>query len=120
MFRSSNNYTANNLYKKYGKRTFNTTENITNHINNYSNDITNSYRMHKINNVRTRIIISTVTLLETEQVITTPMIHTIYPRITIYNITDNQYFTKKLNNTSNTTNNITRHNHNNYDNNVLK
>ena len=37
-----------------------------------------------------------------------------------FNTTDNQYFTKKINNTSNITNNITRHNHNNYEHNVIK
>ena len=36
------------------------------------------------------------------------------------NTTDNQYFTKKINYTSNITNNITRHNHNNYEHNVIK
>ena len=38
----------------------------------------------------------------------------------MFYITDNQYFTKKINNTSNITNNITRHNHNNYENNLIK
>ena len=36
------------------------------------------------------------------------------------NITDNNYYTKKINSTSNTTNSITRHNHNNYEHNVIK
>ena len=35
-------------------------------------------------------------------------------------ITGNQYFTKKIHNTSNNTNNITRHNHNNYEHNATK
>ena len=38
----------------------------------------------------------------------------------LYNVTDNQYFTKKNFNTSNITNNIKRHNHNNYEHNVIK
>ena len=38
----------------------------------------------------------------------------------LFNITDAQYFTKKNLNTSNITNNITRHNHNNYEHNVIK
>ena len=37
-----------------------------------------------------------------------------------FNTTDNQYFTKKINNTRNITNNITRHNHINYEHNVIK
>ena len=37
-----------------------------------------------------------------------------------FNTTDNQYLTKKIHNTSNITNNITRHNHNNYEHNVIK
>ena len=42
VFRSNNDYTGNNLYKKYDNRTFNNTNNITKHINNYSNDVTNN------------------------------------------------------------------------------
>ena len=37
----------------------------------------------------------------------------------LYNVTDNNYYTKKINNTSKITNNITRHNHN-YEHNVIK
>ena len=37
-----------------------------------------------------------------------------------FNTTDNQYFTKKINNTSTISNNITRHNYNNYEHNVIK
>ena len=37
-----------------------------------------------------------------------------------FNATDNQYFTKKTNNTSTISNNITRHNHNNYEHYVIK
>ena len=48
------------------------------------------------------------------------MIHTITSRIMIYNITDNLYFTKKINNTSDITNNITRHINNIYEHNVIK
>ena len=36
------------------------------------------------------------------------------------NTTDTQYFTKTINNTSDITNNITRHSHINYANNVIK
>ena len=38
----------------------------------------------------------------------------------LYNVTDNNYHAKKNFNTSNTTNNITIHNHNNYEHNVIK
>ena len=47
------------------------------------------------------------------------MIHTIWPRI-VYNVTDINYYTERNFNTSNVTNNITRHNHNNYEHNVIK
>ena len=47
----------------------------------------------------------------------TLMAHTIYD---LLSIADKQYFTKKINNTSNIANNITRHNHNNYEHNVIK
>ena len=48
------------------------------------------------------------------------MVHTIQLINNLLNTTDNQYFTKKIHNTSNITNNITRHNHNNYEHNVIK
>ena len=38
----------------------------------------------------------------------------------LYKVTDNNYYTKKNFNTSNITNNITRHSHNNYEHNVIK
>ena len=38
----------------------------------------------------------------------------------LFNITDNNYYAKKINNTSNITNTITKHNHNNYEHNVIK
>ena len=38
----------------------------------------------------------------------------------LFNIIDNNYYTKKNFNTNNITNNITRHNHNNYEHNVIK
>ena len=37
----------------------------------------------------------------------------------LYKVTDNNYYTKKNFNTSNATNNITRHNHRNYEHNVI-
>ena len=46
--------------------------------------------------------------------------YNITQNIDLYNVTDNNYYTKKMNNTSNITNNITRHNHNNYEHNVIK
>ena len=48
------------------------------------------------------------------------MIHTTYARIIVYSVTDNDCYTKKNFNTSKITNNITRHNHNNYEHNVIK
>ena len=38
----------------------------------------------------------------------------------LYGVTDNNYYSKRDFNTSNITNNITRHNHNNYEHNVIK
>ena len=50
------------------------------------------------------------------------MVHTcnITKNDTLFNTTDSQYFTKKMNNTSNVTNNITRRSHNNYENTFIK
>ena len=38
----------------------------------------------------------------------------------LVNFNDNNYFTKKIEHNNNITNNITRHNHNNYEHNVIK
>ena len=38
----------------------------------------------------------------------------------LVDFTDNTYFTKKIEHKHNTTNNITRHSHNNYEHNVIK
>ena len=52
----------------------------------------------------------------------TLMVHTIWLklRINLIHTTDNQYFTKRINNTSNITNDIRRHDHSNYEHNVIK
>ena len=38
----------------------------------------------------------------------------------LLNITDNNYYTKKREHTNSITNNITKHNHNNYERNIIK
>ena len=45
--------------------------------------------------------------------------HNISKADNTFNTTENQYFTKKMNSTSNLTNNTTGHNHNNYEHNVI-
>ena len=93
VFRNNNNYTENNLYKKYDNRTFNTAEDITKHINNYSNDITNNYKINKINNVK-----KTYYNFNDEIILNKPSnnyyndTYNITKNNNLFNITDNQFF----------------------------
>ena len=116
MFRSNNDYIENNVYKKYGNRTFNSTNNITKHINNHSNDVTNNHKITKTNIVKRTYynFNGDITLNKTSNKYPNGTYNIIKTNNT-FNTTDNQYFTKKINNTSNITNNTTRHNHNNYE-----
>ena len=59
-------------------------------------------------------------LLLTSIIQLTLMAHTIRKANNTFDTADNNHFTKKISNTSNITNNITRHNHNNCEHIVIK
>ena len=90
-------------------------------INNYSNDVTNNSNVNKITGVKKAYyhFNDDIALNKTNNN---------YPDGTyditkinnLVNFSDNNYFTKKMEHTNNITNNITRHNHNNYEHNVIK
>ena len=122
VFRRNNDYIGNNMYKKYDNITFNTTTNITTHINNYSNDVTNNYNIDKINAVTKTYynFNDDITLNKTSSTSYNDTCN-ITKHNNLFNITDNRcIFTKNNFNTHNITNTITRHNHNNYEHNVIK
>ena len=120
MFIINNGYIENNVYKEYGNRTFNNTNNTIKHINNYSNDVTDNYKIVKTNNIRTTFYSfnEAITLNKTSNTRSNGTYIIIQTNNT-FNTTDIQYFTQKINNTSNITNNITRHKHNNYEHNMI-
>ena len=99
----------------------NNTSNTTKHINNFSNDVTNGYNINKIQNLREPYYNSNdeITLNKTSNNYPNDTYNLIKTNDT-FNTADNHYFTKKIHNTSNITNNITRHNHNNYEHNVIQ
>ena len=120
-YKSQIDYIENNLYKKQDNRIFNHTSNITTHINNYSNDVTNSYNINKIQNLKKTYYNSAHgVFINKHNTINTSDTYSITADNSLYNVADGQYFTKENSNTSNITNTITRHNHNNYEHNVLK
>ena len=121
VFRHNNDYIENNLYKKYDNRTVNNTNNITKHINNHSNDVTNNYRINKINNVKKSYFNfnDDITLNKTSTTYSNDT-YNITKNNKLFNINDKNYYTKKINNTSNITNNITRHIHDNHEHIVTK
>jgi hypothetical protein len=120
-YKSQIDYIENNLYKKQDNRTFNNTNHIYKHINNYSNDVSNNYKINKVSNVKkTYYNFTNDVVINKHSTINSNDTYNITKNNSSYNVTDNQYFTKKNFNTSNITNNITRHNHNNYEHNVIK
>ena len=120
-YKSQIDYIGNNLYKNRDNIIFNNTNNITKHINNYSNEVTNNYKINKIQNLnKTYYNSQHDAFINKHNTINANDTYNITKNNSLCNVTDNQYFTKKNFNTSNITNNITRHDHNNYEHNVIK
>ena len=99
-------YVENNLYKKQGDRTFNNT-NIRKHINQCSTDVFNNYKTNKTHNAKNAyynynndVFINTHNTMDTNGT---------------YNITRIIVYIMLL-----IIINVTRHNHNNYEHNVIK
>ena len=108
-------------YKKQGNIIFNNTNNLTKHINNYGNDVTNNYKVHKVSHVKkTYYNFTNDVVINKHNTINTYDAYNITKNNNLFNTTDNDYYTKKNFNTSNITNNITRHSHNNYEHNAIK
>ena len=91
------------------------------HINQYSIDVFNNYKINKKHNVKkTYYNFTNDVAINEHNTINANGTYNLIKIIDLLNITDNNYYTKKNFNTSNITNNITRHNHNNYEHNVIK
>ena len=114
-------YIENNLYKKQDNIIFNNTNNIHKHINLHSNDVTKNYKINKVSNIKkTYYNFTNDVLINKHNTINTDDTYNITKNNNLSNIIDNNYYTKNMFNTSNITNNIKRHNHNNYEQNVIK
>ena len=96
MFRNSDGYIGNDVYKTYANRTFNNTNTIIKHINNHSNDVINNYKMDKINNVKQTYcnFNDDITLNKTHDKYSNDT-YNVFQTGNTFNTTDNQYFTKK-------------------------
>ena len=119
-YKSQVGYVGSNLYKRYDNRTFNNTNTIYKHISQYSTDVFDNSKINKTHNVKNTYYNCTNDVaINKHNTINANDTYIISKTNNTFNTTDNQYFTKKINNTSNTPNNITRHNHNNYERNVI-
>ena len=114
-------YIGNNLYKRSDNRTFNNTNNVHKHSNQYSTDVFNNYNVNKTHNVKKTYynFNDDIASNKTSNNYSNDTYNIIKTNNT-FNTTDNQYFTKKINNTSTISNNITRHNHNSYEHTLIK
>ena len=94
-YKSQIGYIDNNLYKKYDI-IFKNTNNITKHINNYSNDVTNNYKVHEVPNVKkTYYNFTNDAVINKHNTINTDDTYNITKNNNLFNITDNNYYTKK-------------------------
>ena len=109
------------MYKRSDNRIFNNTNDTYKHINQYSTDVFNNYKIYKTHNVKkTYYNFTNDAAINKHKTINANGTYNIRKTNNLWNTTDNQYFTKKISSTSNITNNITRHNHNNYEHNGIK
>ena len=109
------------MYKRYGNRTVNNTHNISKTINQYTADVVNTYKINKVSNLKQAYynLIDGVVINKHNTIYTNDNINvTTINRLV--NSNDDNYFTKRIGNTHNINNNITIHNHNNYEHNVIK
>ena len=120
-FKSQTAYVENSLFKRPGNQTFNNTSNKSNNMNQYTTDVVNSCKINKVSNLKKAyydfiddVVINTHNTIYTNGNITVTKINK------HVNFNGNNYFTKIMEHTDITTNNITRHNHNNYEHNVTK
>ena len=114
-------YVEINLHKRPDNRTFNNTNNIYKHINQYSTDVFSNYKINTTHNAnKTYYNFTNGVVLNKHNTINTNDTYNVTKINKLANVNDNNYFTKKIEHKNNITNNTTRHNHNNYEHNVIK
>ena len=81
----------------------------------------NNCKINKTHNVnKTYYDSNNDVFINKHNIINTNDTYNVTKNYSLYNVTVNNYYTKKNFNTSKITNNVTRHNHNNYEHNVIK
>ena len=84
-----------NLYKRSGDRTFSNTNNIYQHTNQYPTDVFNGYRINKTHNVKKTCYNSNNDVfINKHSTINTNGTYNITKHVDLYNVTDNNYYTK--------------------------
>ena len=91
------------------------------HVNQYSADVFDNYKINEAHDVKkAHYNFSNGVAINKHNTLSTNDTYNISKTNNTFNTTDNQYFTKKIEHKHNITNNITRHNHKNYEHNVIK
>ena len=115
-YKSHIGYVEHSLYTKLDNITFNNANNTYN-----STDVFNNSEINKTHNVKkTYYNYNSDAFVNKHSTINTNYTYHIAKNSSLYNVIDNNYYTKKNLNTSTITNTITRHSHNNYEHNVIK
>ena len=98
-------YVENNLYKRPDNRISNNTNTMYKHINQYSTDATHNYKINKTHNVKkTNYMFTNHVAINKHNTLNTNDTYNISKTKNTFNTTDNNHFTKGVNNTSNITN----------------
>ena len=93
-YKSHIGYVDNNLYMKQDSRTFNNTNNIYKHINQYSTDVFNNYKINKTHNVKkTYYNSNNGVFINKHSTTNTNDTYNINNKNSLYNVTDNNYYT---------------------------
>ena len=109
------------MYKKSDNRTFNNTNNIYKNINQNTTEVVNTYKINKhLKLKKTYYNINDNVVIHKNNTIYTNDNRNVTKHNKLFNVTDNNYYAKEIEHTNNITNNITKHNHNNYEHNVMK
>ena len=90
-------------------------------INQHNTEVVNTYKINKhLNLKKTYYTINGNIVIHKQNTINTNDNRNVTKHNKPFNVTVNNYYTKKINNTSNINNASTKHNHNNYEHNVIK
>ena len=102
------------IYIRPDNLTLNNTNNICKTINQYTTDVFNNFKANQVSNLKKAYYMFIGILINKHNITYTNDNTTLTKINKLVNLNDKNYFTKKIEHTSRTTNNVTRHNHNNY------